>query len=73
MSVIINPQTIGEFSMTTMEGKKVPQVTFHTRQGDQWVDVTSAELFDNKTVVVFSLPARSPQLVLPPIYHAITN
>lgn len=39
-----------------MEGKKVPQVTFHTRQGDKWVDVTSAELFDNKNVVVFSLP-----------------
>jgi len=39
-----------------MEGKKVPQVTFRTRQGDQWVDVTTSELFDNKTVVVFSLP-----------------
>lgn len=39
-----------------MEGKKVPQVTFHTRQGDKWVDVTSAELFDNKNVVLFSLP-----------------
>ncbi|TCP95019.1 glutaredoxin-like protein [Cricetibacter osteomyelitidis] len=39
-----------------MEGKKVPQVTFHTRQGDAWVDVTTAQLFDNKTVVVFSLP-----------------
>ncbi|MGX3065940.1 glutathione peroxidase [Ursidibacter arcticus] len=42
--------------MSKMEGKKVPQVTFHTRQGDQWVDVTSSELFDNKTVVLFSLP-----------------
>ena len=42
--------------MSNMEGKKVPQVTFHTRQGDQWVDVTTSELFDNKTVVVFSLP-----------------
>lgn len=40
----------------TMEGKKVPQVTFRTRQGDQWVDITTAELFDNKTVVLFSLP-----------------
>ncbi|QIM65097.1 glutathione peroxidase [Frederiksenia canicola] len=40
----------------TMEGKKVPEVTFHTRQGDQWVDVTTSSLFDNKTVVVFSLP-----------------
>ena len=42
--------------MSNMEGKKVPQVTFRTRQGDQWVDVTSSELFDNKTVIVFSLP-----------------
>ncbi|WP_439240042.1 MULTISPECIES: glutathione peroxidase [unclassified Lonepinella] len=42
--------------MSNMEGKKVPQVTFHTRQGDAWVDVTSAELFDNKTVVMFALP-----------------
>lgn len=42
--------------MTTMEGKKVPQVTFHTRQGDQWVDVTTDELFKGKTVIVFSLP-----------------
>ena len=42
--------------MSNMEGKKVPQVTFRTRQGDSWVDVTSADLFDNKTVVVFSLP-----------------
>ena len=42
--------------MSTMEGKKVPQVTFRTRQGDKWVDVTSSELFDNKTVIVFSLP-----------------
>ncbi|MBP2846796.1 redoxin family protein [Dickeya oryzae] len=40
----------------SQEGKKIPSVTFHTRQGDQWVDVTSKELFNNKTVVVFSLP-----------------
>ncbi|MBY5944512.1 glutathione peroxidase [Photobacterium rosenbergii] len=38
------------------EGQAVPQVTFHTRQGDQWVDVTTNELFANKTVIVFSLP-----------------
>ena len=34
--------------MSSMEGKKVPQVTFRTRQGDKWVDVTTSELFDNK-------------------------
>jgi len=38
------------------EGQAVPQVTFPTRQGDQWVNVTTEELFANKTVVVFSLP-----------------
>lgn len=43
-------------SLKDMTGQKVPNVTFHTRQGDAWVDVTSAELFDNKTVVLFSLP-----------------
>src|SRR5471030_1118208 len=40
----------------SQEGKHVPHVTFHTRQGDQWVDLTTDELFKNKTVVVFSLP-----------------
>ena len=38
------------------EGQNVPNVTFHTRQNSQWVDVTTDELFKGKTVVVFSLP-----------------
>lgn len=38
------------------EGDKVPSVTFHTRANDEWVDVTTDELFGGKTVVVFSLP-----------------
>lgn len=38
------------------EGQKVPSVTFPTRKGDEWVDVTTDELFAGKTVVVFSLP-----------------
>ena len=38
------------------EGRLVPEVTFHTRQGDKWVDVTTADLFKDKTVIVFSLP-----------------
>ncbi len=37
-------------------GQRVPNVTFHTRQNNQWVDVTTDELFADKTVVVFSLP-----------------
>jgi glutaredoxin-like protein len=38
------------------EGKKVPQVTFHTRRNHEWIRVTSDEVFRGKTVVVFSLP-----------------
>lgn len=38
------------------EGQRVPQVVFHTRKGDSWVDISSDELFANKTVVVFALP-----------------
>lgn len=38
------------------EGQRVPQVTFHTRQNNQWVDVTTDDLFKGKTVAVFSLP-----------------
>ncbi len=38
------------------EGQRVPNVTFRTRKDNQWVDVTSDELFAGKTVVVFSLP-----------------
>ncbi|MEH2044336.1 glutathione peroxidase [Nostoc sp.] len=38
------------------QGQKVPNVTFHTRLNNQWVDVTTDQLFAGKTVVVFSLP-----------------
>ena len=43
-------------SLKDMTGQKVPSVTFHTRKGDAWVDVTTDEIFNNKKVVVFSLP-----------------
>ncbi len=43
-------------SFKDMTGQKVPNVTFPTRKGGEWVNVTTADLFDNKTVVVFSLP-----------------
>ena len=42
--------------LQNLEGQKVPQVVFKTRQGHQWVDISSDELFNNRTVVVFSLP-----------------
>ena len=38
------------------ESKPVPEVVFRTRQGYEWVDVSTRELFEGKTVVVFSLP-----------------
>ena len=38
------------------EGQRVPNVTFHTRDHNHWVDVTTDALFTDKTVVVFSLP-----------------
>ena len=37
-------------------GNRLPQVTFRTRRGHEWVDVTTDEVFTGKTVVVFSLP-----------------
>lgn len=43
-------------SFKDMTGQKVPNVTFRTRQDDEWVNVTTDELFNNKTVVLFSLP-----------------
>ena len=38
------------------EGNRVPQVTFKTRQDNEWKDVTSDDIFNGKTVIVFSLP-----------------
>lgn len=38
------------------EGQRIPTVTFRTRKDNQWVDVTTEQLFGKKTVVVFSLP-----------------
>ncbi len=42
--------------LQSMEGKRVPEVTFKTRAGSEWVDVTTDELFAGRSVVVFSLP-----------------
>lgn len=41
---------------STRVGHPVPNVTFTTRRGDQWIEETTDELFKNKTVIVFSLP-----------------
>ena len=48
-----------------MLGKSIPQVTFKTRIRDEsiggdnpfkWLDVTTNELFENKKIIIFSLP-----------------
>ena len=38
------------------EGKRVPNVTFRTRVGNEWRNISSEEIFNGQTVVVFSLP-----------------
>ncbi|MDO9359228.1 MAG: glutathione peroxidase [Polaromonas sp.] len=38
------------------EGQHVPDVTFRTRHNDQWVPVSSKDIFDGKTVALFALP-----------------
>ena len=38
------------------EGQRVPDVVFRTREEGRWRDVTTAEVFAGRTVVVFSLP-----------------
>lgn len=42
--------------LSNREGQRVPNVTFRTRQNNQWLDVTTENLFAGKTIVVFSLP-----------------
>ena len=42
--------------LQTREGKRVPDVTFRTRVNEEWKNVTTADIFKDKTVVVFSLP-----------------
>lgn len=38
------------------EGQRVPRVTFRARRDNQWVDLTTDEIFKGKTVVLFALP-----------------
>jgi glutaredoxin-like protein len=42
--------------LQSREGQRVPNVTFRVRENDEWKNVTTADLFDGKTVVLFSLP-----------------
>lgn len=42
--------------LSNREGQRVPDVTFRIRKDEQWVNVTSHDLFAGKTVVFFALP-----------------
>jgi len=42
--------------LQNQEGKRIPQVTFPVRVGNEWKNVSTSDLFDGKRVVVFSLP-----------------
>ncbi|MBD2214443.1 glutathione peroxidase [Nostoc linckia FACHB-104] len=42
--------------LSNRRGQRVPNVTFRTRKNNQWVNVTTDDLFADKTVIVFSLP-----------------
>ena len=37
-------------------GEVIPKVRFPVREGDAWRDLTTEEIFADKTVVVFALP-----------------
>jgi glutaredoxin-like protein len=43
-------------SLESMEGKRIPDVSWPVRVGEQWQTLTSKEIFENKKVIVFSLP-----------------
>ncbi len=38
------------------EGQNVPQVTFNTRKNNDWVQITTDDLFKGKNVILFALP-----------------
>jgi peroxiredoxin len=42
--------------LINQEGKRVPHVTFKVFKNSQWTDISTGELFSNKTVIVFAVP-----------------
>ncbi|MHB8622244.1 MAG: glutathione peroxidase [Sulfuricaulis sp.] len=42
--------------LSNREGQRVPQISFHIRENNEWKTVMTSELFEGKTVVVFGLP-----------------
>lgn len=43
-------------ALENKEGQSVPSIVWPTRVGDDWVNVSSDDVFKGKTVAVFSLP-----------------
>lgn len=54
-SLTLNNQEIS-MMLENKEGKQIPETSFHTYQGNDWMDVKTDEIFSGKTVIVFSLP-----------------
>ena len=42
--------------LSNRERQSVPKVTFRARRHNEWVDISTDELFNGKSVIVFSLP-----------------
>lgn len=42
--------------LNSHEGQRVPNIAFPIRRNNEWIQVTTDDLFKDKTVVVFSLP-----------------
>jgi glutaredoxin-like protein len=42
--------------LESIEGRRIPNVTFKTREDHAWVERSSDDVFAGKTVIVFSLP-----------------
>ncbi len=42
--------------MKNLKGSQIPQVTFRTRENNDWKDLSSAQLFNGKNVIIFALP-----------------
>jgi glutathione-dependent peroxiredoxin len=40
----------------SIEGQRVPQVTFKTRRDHEWLELSTDDVFAGKSVIVFSLP-----------------
>jgi hypothetical protein len=56
MASVSSDESTGEIEMQNIEGQRVPQVTFRTREGSEWQDVTSDDIFSGKNVILFALP-----------------